>query len=58
MALIQSSIKSQGKSLQIVDISDLIKFYEDDLPSAATIDSEFHCWSLNGNHPTLKLTHS
>ena len=44
--LLPSTLTERTQILTAAEIPDLISFYNDDLPSPASLDAELHCWGV------------
>ena len=45
MKLLPLSVAESEEEVSSAHISDLVTFYEDDLPTLSSIDTELHCWA-------------
>ena len=46
MKLLPVSVAESEEEVTSAHINDLVNFYEDDLPTPSSIDTELHCWSV------------
>ena len=46
MKLLPVSVAESEEEVTSAHINDLVNFYEDDLPTPSSIDTELHCWTV------------
>lgn len=57
MKLLPLSVAESEGAVTSAHINDLLTFYEDNLPTPSSLDTELHCWTVKwkGKHEEAKV---